>query len=164
MTTLTATSPEISLPEGYRVLFLDFDGVLQTSHLPEYIDMEFAGPLAQWLEKAQDVRVVVTSTHREGRDLRSLRKFVPLALRPYIIDATPVDAEGRAYGGRQRECEDWLRLHPEVTNWAAIDDEVHLFDEDCGWLIACSRYYALGHEHSAEQLRHWLVEKAFLED
>lgn len=149
--------PQIDLLPAKRVLMLDVDGPLQTSKLADFEDMEFVPLLVKLLAKAPDVRVVVSSTHREGRDHYSLLNFFPPALRPYIIGAIPVHPTGRADLGRQREIEEWLSNNRWVEDWRALDDELYLFERDHPNLIAVSPYFGLGDEYAVAQLTKWLT-------
>jgi hypothetical protein len=123
------------------LLFLDFDGVIQTPALPDYLEMEHAPALAHLLGKLGFVQVVVSSSHRENRTLADVRRMLPPALNKWVVGATPVLPRGRADGGRQREIESWLSGHSQNTvPWLALDDEAHLFDTTCQNLVVTHKF------------------------
>ncbi len=136
MESTSSRHPAPAIAPHSAVLFLDFDGVLQTPALAEWQEMEHCSELATLLERLPRLSLVVTSTPREGKSLVDLRHMLPQAIAPRVIGATPVSALGRASGGRQAEIEAWLTDHKEVVQWAAVDDEPHLYGQDCPWLVA----------------------------
>lgn len=117
------------------VLFLDFDGVLQTPALDGWLEMELCHELIALLNRCPALSVVVTSTHREGRSLEDVKLLLPAEIACRLVGLTPIRADGRAAGGRQREIEDWLMANPAVTRWVSVDDERHLFQESCRWAV-----------------------------
>lgn len=118
-----------------QILFLDFDGVLQTPALDDWQEMELCDELIAILEEFPHLSIVVSSTHREGRNLAGVRRLLPDKIAQRVIGFTPVTPRGRAAGGRQTEIELWLAAHPEKVVFAAVDDETHLFQADCDWLV-----------------------------
>jgi hypothetical protein len=122
------------------LLFLDFDGVLQTPALEGWLTMELTGALESLVRKNPLLQIVVTSTHREDRTLEGLRLLLPKPIGIRVIGATEVSATGRANGGRQLEIENWLKHHEGFSAWAAVDDETHLFSQGCAWLISTNKY------------------------
>lgn len=139
-----------------RVLFLDFDGVLnshQSAHFwhnkrdqskwenemytawqgfpKEYLAQEFC-PIAmsnveELVRRVPDLKIVVSSSWRLGETVESLKKILyPSKL---IADAI-IDVTPR-FGGEARghEIHDWLTKHVEVTKFVIVDDDedmVHL--------------------------------------
>jgi hypothetical protein len=122
------------------VLFLDLDGVVQTPALEHWLDMEHCDGLRAVLRAQSDLVVVVTSTHREGRALDSVRSLFPPDIGARVVGVTDVTALGRAPGGRQREILSWLSVHPEMSTWVAVDDEAHLYCEVCPWLVLTNKW------------------------
>lgn len=122
------------------VLFLDFDGVLQTPELEGWRDMEHCAGLIACLETYPHVAVVVVSTHREGRSVSALQLLLPREVGAHVIGSTSVFPLGRAKGGRQAEIEAWLSLHPEVQTWVAVDDEPDLYRANCPWLVLTHKW------------------------
>jgi len=124
-----------------KVIFLDFDGVLnsQTSFLYEsdrrkkHKEQGVKGPVNETLSphccaafqhvlnQYPDVKIVISSTWRELFSLDWLRE----KLASYhidssrVIDRTPKD---HGSGNRGYEIAWWLNEHPEVTHYAVIDD------------------------------------------
>lgn len=141
-----------------KVLFLDFDGVLnshQSAHfwhnkrdqskwenemysawhgtLREYIAQEFC-PIAmsnveELIRRIPDLKIVVSSTWRLGETVESLRKI----LYPSKLIGDAIIGTTPRFGGEARghEIHDWLTKHPEVTKFVIVDDDddmVHLSD------------------------------------
>lgn len=88
------------------------------------------------------MQVVLSTNWREREDLRSLRGWLPHALASRVIGLTPVLADGGQAGGRQLECEDWLRHNPTLQ-WLALDDTAALFKPGCPWLFLTDNRCAL---------------------
>lgn len=132
-------------------LFLDIDGVLQTPSLGDFIEMEHQPTLEAWLLEQPSVSVVLTSSHREGLNLEQLKARFSSPVAQRIVGMTAQSPLGRAYGGRQREIEDWMKTAP-VPNapWVALDDEALLFDPSCNRLIHTHPWTGLLPEHLDE--------------
>jgi hypothetical protein len=118
-----------------RVIFLDFDGVLNVA--TDAIDDSRELWTASWLETplvqrlaalvaATGANVVISSTWRRRRSINELRDI--LAAHGYeggILDVTPRHArppEGERLV-RAAEIGAWLHGHPEATSFVIIDDE-----------------------------------------
>lgn len=136
------------------VLFLDFDGVVQTPALSDWLDMEHCGGLRTLLSAVPELDVVVTSTHREGRALESVRALLPEDIAPRVTGATPVTPMGRADGGRQAEIETWLELNGGHRLWVAVDDETHLYRPGCPTLVSTNKYIGWNDETTYKLLQH----------
>ena len=121
-----------------KAIFCDWDGVLITvgsmiynnrmkllglSSIPS--DQAFcpiaSSNLEYILEECPDVFVVVSSTWRKGKTLKSLQKMFKMnhILADRMIGTTP-EIKGEYRGA---EIEAYLKEHPEVTDFAIIDDE-----------------------------------------
>lgn len=123
-----------------KVIFLDFDGVLNSAASfvyekrvrkarPETDDL---GPVNQTLckvctsnfqhilDEVPDAKIVISSTWRQLFDLEWLED----KLAEYGIDSSRViDKTPSMYGReRGREIESWLEDHPEVTQFVILDD------------------------------------------
>lgn len=138
-----------------RVIFLDFDGVLNSyqsadfwhykrdmkrwedamdndwaGSLKEYLSMEF-DPIAlnnveDLIRKVPDLKVVVSSTWRIGETVESLKKILSPAK---LISEAVIDIT--PYFTRKmrgEEIQDWLDRHPEVTDYVIIDDDADMLD------------------------------------
>lgn len=123
-----------------KVIFLDFDGVLNSQgsfiyegrRRKQWKEQGVKGPVNQtlcnvctsnfqWvLDNYKDVKIVISSTWRELFDLDWLKA----KLEEYhissnrIIGITPTDWGGN----RGLEIQTWLSQHPEVTHYVVIDD------------------------------------------
>lgn len=121
-----------------RVIFLDFDGVmnsigsmiynnrlnllgLTTTPTHESFDPVASSNLQYILEELPDVQVVVSSTWRKYKNLAALQKIFEInnILADRMIGTTPVTEEGY----RGKEIESYLKDHPEITNFVIIDDD-----------------------------------------
>ena len=121
-----------------KVIFLDFDGVLnsQTSFLYEHnrrkvhkeqgvkgnvnetLSPHCCAAFQEVLNKYPDVKVVLSTTWREMFDLEWLKA----KLAEYKIDSSRVIGKTPVNGKRGLEIQVWLDQHPEVTHYVAIDD------------------------------------------
>lgn len=123
-----------------KVIFLDFDGVLnsQTSFIyenarrkrhkeqgvkgrvPETLSRECAATFQELLYQYPEVKIVVSSTWRTLFTLDELRA----KLNEYNIDGSRIiDKTGQLFSGnRGHEIQNWLDQHPEVTHYIIIDD------------------------------------------
>jgi hypothetical protein len=117
-----------------RVLFLDLDGVLNSvrstvglggcPHGLERAQVDLFDPVAlglvRGLCRAGGVSVVLSSSWR----ILHHHANVAAALDLPIIDQTP-----SICGPRGREIATWLERHPEVTDWAILDDDADMLPE-----------------------------------
>jgi hypothetical protein len=139
-----------------RILFLDFDGVLNSSQFNKAMIMwghrtrggrikEFceiaASNLNQILTDVPDVQIVVSSSWRIGETLEGLRNILEMQAmvpRERVIGMTPSHYLGEvnaAQGGTDRglEIQQWLNDHPYdgETRFVILDDNsdmAHLMD------------------------------------
>lgn len=124
-----------------KVIFLDFDGVLNSEGSFVYEDRRrnewklqgIKGPVNETLcnvctsnfqmilDKFPEVKVVISSTWREMFSLDWLKdKLAEYRIdSSRVIDVTPID---HRKGDRGKEIQDWLDKHPEVTHYIIIDD------------------------------------------
>ncbi len=120
-----------------HVIFLDVDGVLNTSHTDERTPIGFVGVEDKYIEFLQELvkdynaDIVLTSDWKEewepkyedcGIDIQYLwNKLKKYGL--CIIDKTTDRSKGNdATTGRGAGIHDYLKTHPEITNWVVIDD------------------------------------------
>lgn len=121
-----------------RTLFVDFDGVLNSVGsfifnnrlkllgLTETPTHQAFCPIASSnleyiLEELPDVQVVVSSSWRKHKTLAALKKVFEVnhLLPERMIGTTPVSEEGY----RGKEIEQYLKEHPEVTEFVILDDD-----------------------------------------
>lgn len=125
---------------GTRVLFLDVDGVLNSSrtcltsgnfpHPHNYVERRemfdwAAIKMLQGLCRAAGVKVVLSSSWRLGMDAEWLAKFGAFLGLP-IIDKTP---SATSQHGRGHEIKAWLDNHVECTHYAIVDDDSDMLPE-----------------------------------
>lgn len=123
-----------------KVIFLDFDGVLnsqgsfiyETARRRKRHEIGVKGPVNETLcnvctanfqtilDTYRDVKIVISSTWREMFDLDWLRA----KLASYHIDSSRVIGKTPSDWGGNRgiEIQLWLNAHPEVTHYIVIDD------------------------------------------
>ena len=121
-----------------RVIFLDFDGVLNSAASFYYenrrrkkdkritiatrhtLDHVCCSNFQYILDQCPDVKIVISSTWRVVHKLGWLRK----RLKTYGVDGSKVIGKTpQSFSGwRSREISEWLEDHPEVTEYIVIDD------------------------------------------
>lgn len=138
-----------------KVLFLDFDGVLNSHQsavfwhnkrdqskwenemytswhgtLKEYIAQEFC-PIAmsnieEVIRRVPDLKIVVSSSWRNGETPETLKKILHPSK---LIGDAIIDTTPYFWGKpRGTEIQDWLDRHPQVTNYVIIDDDADMLE------------------------------------
>lgn len=115
------------------VIFLDFDGPLipdrafyhpkNSQVIPQLFD-PYAIGMIQWCAEKVDAQYVISSSWRDfgrHRVVDTLEENGVDTRRLHPDWATPRYGQG-SLATRTEEILLWLREHPEVTTWAAIDD------------------------------------------
>lgn len=117
-----------------KVLFLDIDGVLN-SHRSAYafggfpfdVDKhrnrfdEVAVALVRNVCKASGAQIVLSSSWRTDKDWQRIGRGLDLP----IVDRTPYLHPGP----RGAEIAAWLAAHPEIEDYAILDDDGDMLDE-----------------------------------
>ncbi len=116
-----------------RVLFLDFDGVLNAHYGWErddpqdsaYVTPECVAELSRVLGACPDVMVCISSTWRRYHSIEWLRKFLANYEIPShrIISRTPMRM---SEGPRGNEIQNWLNDHPSVKRFVIVDDDADM--------------------------------------
>ncbi len=120
------------MPSKKRVLFLDVDGVLNTTNSSSLFSL--TKPTLRQLKRiveATDCHIVLSSTWRLVPDaFRHLSRV--LAYRGmHISGITPnLDPATQGHVYRGREIKAWLAENPSTTNYAILDDMSETFMED----------------------------------
>ena len=124
-----------------KVIFLDFDGVLNSAAsfvlearfrkenkvfddlcpVNETLCHICTSNFRHILDEVPDVKIVISSSWRNLFELEWLKdKLQEYKIpRDFVIDKTPVV---RMFGDRGEEIAEWLKEHPEVTNFVILDD------------------------------------------
>lgn len=125
-----------------KVLFLDFDGVLNSVGSFIYNNRQnllgltkirtnqsfcpvASSNLQYILEELPDVQIVVSSTWRKYKTIDVLKNFFESnnISSDRIVGVTPIDPD-RYRGNEIRE---YLNSHPEVTNFVIVDDDTDMY-------------------------------------
>jgi hypothetical protein len=139
----------------YRpALFLDFDGVLHPNGCTP-TDCFCLLPALVATIAPFELDIVISSSWRHHRSLRSLKKLFPATMRKRIVGTT-----GEAFPGthaRWKEIRAYLREHP-ASDWRALDDFDFEFPPDCREFIYCDG--ARGCQPSElRRLENWLSQR-----
>lgn len=124
-----------------KVLFLDFDGVLNSEQFVRAVargstkwkntdlDHRACSNLQYILDQVPDCKIVISSTWRKLYELEELKKFLSHmgVDAERVIDVTPYRLSDRIRGG---EIAEWLEDAKDVTSFAIVDD-----DSDMGELM-----------------------------
>lgn len=140
--------------EDIRILlFLDYDGVLQTPRRAHWREFEFLPQLESILRRYPGLAVVVSSTHRYQKSLESLRLAYSADVAARVVGATPDLPLGNADGGRFEEIRQWRCANAcEQVPFLALDDEPRRYPRECKELFLLSPYGGLD-DFAAERLR-----------
>lgn len=151
-----------------RVLFLDFDGVLNSTqhfirtrraesleHIQHFASLhelesryasgEFCpvavSNLLHVLEESPETDIVVSSSWRCGRSVAELRDLLAALGVPAerVIDKTPE----KLHRSRGHECGLWLDEHPEVTTFAIVDDDTDFTERTRPRLVRTDPHHGL---------------------
>lgn len=128
-----------------KIIFLDIDGVLNhisfsiyRNRLSEkynspfdYLDMEpiACSNLQLLLEADSQIRIVISSSWRKFHSLDDLRRMLTEQKidGSRVIDKTPSNKEHGLMRGH--EIQTWLNEHPEIKDYAIIDDDGDMLPE-----------------------------------
>lgn len=133
-----------------RVLFLDIDGVLNSTRscianrgyphdfTPACRNMfdEIAVKLVQGLCRHGDIKVVVSSAWRIGRTHEEIGRGLGLP----TIGKTPSLPASRGH-----EIAHWLASHPEVERYAIVDDDPDMLTEQLPFFVQTDGHEGLTH-------------------
>jgi len=156
----------VKLIEGPRVIFLDFDGVLNsmdyfkarpptegTKAWRECHDLNPAGiRIVNTILKKTGAKIVVSSTWRHGRTAERLQTLLDArGFEGEVIDITPWHYSDKLRGN---EIQEWLDLNP-CSGYAIIDDDsdmAHLLPK-----LVKTKFHegGLTEDHIPEVLRHF---------
>lgn len=106
-----------------KIIFLDFNGVLDTSNTFDEIDNENLQILKNIVFKT-DAKIVISSSLKNTFYLKSehsntMRKFLQILFDCglEVIGITPY------MGSRESEIQEYLKMHPEISEYCIIDDD-----------------------------------------
>ena len=139
------------MTQPQRLLFLDYDGVLHTTHATTTQRFNRADLLAQALGGIE-CDIVVSSSWRFHHQPAEMIGPLPAALRERVIGATGPAAFGR--WPRYREIRAFLDVTGPDIPWRALDDAWTEFPPGCPELIACNPNVGLD-VTQLQALVHW---------
>lgn len=142
-----------------KILFLDIDGVLNSMRTAkafygypfsalslEQFDKVAIG-LIQRLCKETDCSICLSSTWR----LNSNWQHLAVQLTLPIIDRTPSNVSLLGYRGK--EIEAWLQKHPEVKQYAIVDDNSDMLEEQIPFFVQTSAEDGLSYQNYLDLVR-----------
>lgn len=135
------------MSEAVRVLFLDFDGVLNAGPhhdpVPEwfkpwpftYIRADLIRKLGPLAEEFPDFRIVISSTWRKMKPLGAFTRLLNDTV-PGLGDRVICRTESSKTGKRGEEIKDWLDdpRYP-VTAYAIVDDDSDMLPEQRPYFV-----------------------------
>ncbi|MES2260539.1 MAG: HAD domain-containing protein [Pseudomonadota bacterium] len=135
-----------------RVLFLDFDGVLNATSGSAEVVRRFvwAPQLEVALRPFPEVCVVIHAAVREHDNTAALIRHMGL-LGGRVIDIAP---SGLTHWTAIQQ---WLARHPEIADYCILDSDARVYPADCEALIACAPTLGISDELTRARLRQWLV-------
>lgn len=133
-----------------KTIFLDIDGVLNVDYgdkdqFGHIFREEYVQNLKEIIEKT-GAKIVISSTWKDKGIERMLALWKERNLPGEIIDVTPdcvdvCEATNIVYYDqvkRGHEIKLWLDRHPEVTQYAILDDIQDFLDEQQDYFVNCS--------------------------
>jgi hypothetical protein len=133
---------------SHSIIFLDFDGVIRVSDggIGMGDGFDFCQSRMKMLATVASqcgARIVVSSDWRNFGN----RQEIEILLSPYLDDLLHEDWMTPICGPRWNEVAKWLGSHPDVTNYAILDDFIQHF-EGCpegmrSRLLLCTNRYGL---------------------
>lgn len=137
-----------------KVLFLDIDGVLNRDGTEERclfytgVDRVLSERLLSWM-KDKDIKIVLSSTWRNYSEMHDHLREAGLEW----IDVTPDhrNKQERLQRMRGAEIAEWLSNHPEVTQYAILDDATDMLSEQRPYFVNTNPDFGV-QEHDLEML------------
>lgn len=135
-----------------KILFLDIDGVLNSKRTCEAFDGypfsalslenfdKVAIALIQKLCADTECQIVLSSSWRHDSNWKHLAVQFDLP----IIDRTPLNVS--LSGHRGKEIGVWLEKHPKITQYAIVDDNSDMLDEQLPYFVQTSAEDGLSYQ------------------
>lgn len=134
-----------------KILYLDIDGVINSRRTAEAFEGypwnakslenfdKVAIALIQRLCEITDCKIVLSSSWRADPNWKDLAEQLDLP----IIDRTPI----KISSNRGEEVAMWLREHPEVTQYAIVDDTDEFLEEQRPFFVQTCPYNGLSYDN-----------------
>lgn len=146
-----------------KVIFLDFDGVITTLKSKYKLDLK-ALSLLKEIINATDAKIVISSSWRrhtledtikELQDTSDVRMngiefpFIDriIGITDRIFGFALTDKEKHISLLRGVEIREWLKEHPEVTNYVILDDDSDMLLEQANHFVKTDTYEGLTNEN-----------------
>lgn len=134
------------------VVFLDFDGVLHPPNCRAAQLFSNLPRLKRALTEYPEVRIVVSSSWRQGRTLSRLKEHLG-SVSARVVGCTPILPYQRDRPHRGLECTSWIAENAPHVPWLAIDDEPYLFSPNHR-VVPCDSRLGFTEKASNELQRH----------
>lgn len=157
---------------GRKIIFLDIDGVLNSSEFDDHCRGTYLiDPAAEDLLDAEAVmtlRYIVDQTGAEVVMSSSWREYPEakwhaiMQLDLYgvqVIDSTPPSSPVKTWDYRNEEIKAWLDQHPEVTGYLILDDIPMTFLEQAQHQVLTTMQKGLLREHADKAIEILNTEK-----
>jgi hypothetical protein len=123
-------NPQAESPQTSRVVFLDFDGVIRVVVEKGFFTLDEAEFCQIRMKVLREVAQITGCRYVVSSDWRNAdnRREIEAHLSPYLADMLHGDWATPITGRRWNEIAAWLIRHPEVTEYAILDDFDPHFD------------------------------------
>ena len=129
----------------YKLLFLDFDGVLHPTHFAGEDPFNRVTLLEEALVDA-NLGIVISSSWRFTHSIEKLQKILPKTISSLVVGSTGVPVIGKH--PRFHEIMAYLHSYGQA-DWRALDDSYWEFPSPCPQLIRCNSNTGIGSKELA---------------
>lgn len=125
-----------------KIIFLDIDGVLNSSDFNDYVrDMFLVDPAfedilsvgailtVRYIADQTGAAVVMSSSWREFPEAKWKATMWLNLCGVEVVDYTPILPGPRQWDYRNNEITAWLEKHPEVTSYVILDDQPMVYEQ-----------------------------------
>lgn len=144
-----------------KIIFLDIDGVLNSSDFNDYVRDEFSVDPAyedilsvgailtvRYIADQTGAAVVMSSSWREFPDAKWKATMWLNLCGVEVVDSTPILPGPRQWDYRNNEITAWLEKHPEVTNYVILDDQPMVYEQQMQRQVLTTMQKGLLREHA----------------
>lgn len=144
-----------------KIIFLDIDGVLNSSEFNDYVRGEFlvdpafedilaAGPIltVRYIVDQTGAEVVMSSSWREYPEAKWKAIMQMKLYGVEVVDSTPILPAPKMWDYRNNEIKAWLDKHPEVSSYVILDDMPMTYAEQARRQVLTTMQKGLLREHA----------------